>query len=250
MANQIVDLGDTSFFCPSLVGVNPASGVTIGYFVDLKDADSFCNVWVASTACSGEIVLQIQTTDQVSGAIWSGGGPLSGAFTDPTSGLASTLSTYNNPTFPTTFLSGGILIVNSGLYAIPGGAGPVFAASGVTNPLSGGGSATPYQGGFPQGTYPLGYTPLIQSMGAPLYINLSGAVAPRFASGGMQIAGFQRPNRFARINVVSGSSTTIIAGFLSQFDTTGSEVGAGFSWQPSAGSGTGTGAGGIGMPVV
>lgn len=242
----IIDLGNTAFFCPSIVGANPASGAaTVGLPVDLKDTDSFCNVWVVATACSGPFTIQVQTTDTTSGAIFNysgnnqGGLPVSGTFTDPTSGLASSTPLQ---TFPTWFNSGGLLIVNSGLYPIIGGGAPLLSVSGF--PLSGGPTQA-YQGGFPPGTFPFGLTPTIQSMGGPNFQNTGSF--PMFASGGMAIAGFQRPNRYARLLLLSGSATTVMAGFISQFDTTG--VGGGFSWQPAASSGQ-TGANAIGMPVV
>jgi len=55
-------------------------------------------------------------------------------------------------------------------------------------------------------------------------------------SGFTQFAAFQRPGRFARINVLSGGfyNGPLVAGFVSQLRTTGS--GGGFSFQPASGT--------------
>lgn len=94
-----------------------ASGGAVGQIVDLKDADSYCNLHVAGQALqtSGQLRIAVQTSEDTT----------SGNYTDPTSGLT---------TFPGFFSSGGILFLNSG------GAG-----SGV---LDGGVSGEAMQSGF------------------------------------------------------------------------------------------------------
>lgn len=102
-ANLLVDLGSTADPAISIasavgVGGTPASGVIIGAIADLLNANTFCNVFVAGGATSGPLGIQVQCSDTTT----------SGSFTDPTSGLAQ---------LPTSFSSGGILWVNSGLWA-------------------------------------------------------------------------------------------------------------------------------------
>lgn len=227
-ANLIVDIGNTANFCPSLVvNLNAASGgatsgqltTAVGMPVDLSNTDTFCNVFVFLSPNANTVPIAIQTTDSVSGSLLSGGlggQPLSGAFTDPTSGLAQ---------MPTWFNSGCILYLNSGTYQLPGAGFP---------PTSGG-NIQPQLGGYPPGTYPFGYTPVENAQGGPGFI-FSGALAPA-ASGAMAFAAFQRPNRYGRIVLLSGGVTTsgtgtfqIVAGFVSQLMTTGS--GGGFTQQP------------------
>lgn len=221
-ANTIVDIGGTAQFVPSLSAVTPVvsgavlglSGVVIGQWVDMSNSDTFCNVYVAAGACSGPILIQVQCapgpndipyTNAFSGNIFSGGAPLSGNFTDPTSGLAQ---------LPTWFSSGGILIVNSGLYTNPGQLG---ASGQLVNNYS-------------QGTLPFGPNPIQNSMGGNAFVG-SGAI-PEFASGGIAFAAFQRPFQYVRLNLLSGATTTtfVQAGLLSNKMTTSS--GGGFSQQP------------------
>ena len=108
-ANLIVDLGNTAAMQLSVgLGgagsglVYAASGAVIGQGVDLRNADTFCNLFAAGNGIfgSGQLRIQIQTSDS----------DVSGNYTDPTSGLAA---------LPTSFSSGGILILNSG--ALGGG---------------------------------------------------------------------------------------------------------------------------------
>src|SRR5215469_7331917 len=145
-ANLIVDLGNTTNFNPSAVGsvLVSSGGTIVGFPVDLINCDTYCNLFFITQGCSGPITVQVQTTPQandvVSGVFWSGGGfPVSGNFTDPTSGL---------PQFPTVFNSGGQVFFNSGLYTLPGAG---WAGSGQLQ-------ATP--GGYPAGTFPLGLDPV------------------------------------------------------------------------------------------
>lgn len=225
-ASYHVDLGNTALFVPSIsTGVPPLSassgvagslglsGATVGQWVDLSNSDSFCNVYVAVGACSGPISIAIQTapgpndaiqvgvTNAFSGNIFSGGAPQSGSFTDPTSGLAQ---------LPTWINSGGILLVNSGLYTTPG----ILGASGQQ------------VGGYTQGTLPFGTNPIQHGQGGTGFV-ASGS-APEFASGGLAIAGFQRNYQYARLVWLSGASTTpfLQAGFIAQLMTTGSGGGA------------------------
>jgi hypothetical protein len=216
-ANLIVDIGGTGHFNPSLVAPNgPLSGTVIGVPIDLGDANTFTNVWVAMAAASGPVQIQVQCSDSPSGYIsWGGGIPPSGTFTDPTSGLAQ---------FPTGFTSGGILTVNSGLFQIPGGG---WGGSGQPN----------YIGGYPPGTYPYGTTPVNNAQGGAAF-SPSGSL-PEFASGGIGFGAFQRTGQYARLNLLSTSggptsgNSVVIAGFVAQKRTTGS--GGGFTWLPQSG---------------
>lgn len=97
-ANLIVDLGHTADMRPSIVNalIFPASGAVIGNPVDLKDANTVCNLFVAGDlAQSGRLRVAVQTSESTA----------SGSFTDPTSGLAQ---------MPGEFSSGGVYWINSG----------------------------------------------------------------------------------------------------------------------------------------
>lgn len=72
-----------------------ASGAYVGIGVDLINADTYCNLWAAGFTHSGQLRLQVQTSDT----------DTSGNYTDPTSGA---------PVFPGAFQSGTILWLNSG----------------------------------------------------------------------------------------------------------------------------------------
>jgi hypothetical protein len=222
-ANLLIDLGNTGHFNPSLIAVNgPQSGTVIGLPIDLGDANTFTNVWVVANVASGPITLQVQCSDSPSGFIpWGGGVPPSGTFTDPTSGAAQ---------LPTNFNSGGLLIINSGTYAIPGGGAPFSGQPGVP-----GG----YVAGYAPASYPFGATPVINGMGGTAF--LFSGLFPEFASGGIGFGGFQRTGQYARLNLLvgsgggstSGGQVVVIGGFLSQKRTTGS--GGGFTWLPQSG---------------
>ena len=113
-ANLVVDLGATTIAGQSLpVGTTGLtlsgqfaglSGVTVGGIVDLKDADTFCNIYVGgiTTLASGILIIGVQTSD----------GTTSGSFTDPLSGLAALDR-------PQRWASGGNLILGSGVTAAP-----------------------------------------------------------------------------------------------------------------------------------
>jgi hypothetical protein len=100
-ANLLVDLGNTcqqgvTIAPANGVGSSPASGVMIGTPVDLANANTFCNLQVTGgVSLSGSFRLAVQTSPSLN----------SGEFTDPTSGLAQ---------LPTSFLSGGVMVCNSG----------------------------------------------------------------------------------------------------------------------------------------
>lgn len=106
-AGLIVDLGNTATMVTTIVanafptsgGANALSGAIIGDIADLHNANTFCNLLLAGNAVftSGELRVGVQTSD----------GTTSGSFTDPTSGLAAA-------SLPTSFVSGGILYLNSG----------------------------------------------------------------------------------------------------------------------------------------
>ncbi len=107
MASYLVDLGGTtnlnyvggtSIAPANGEGASPASGITVGAPVDLLLANSFTNLLVVGgVSTSGAFKVQVQTSDSLA----------SGSFTDPTSGMPATA-------WPTSFLSGGVSVVNSG----------------------------------------------------------------------------------------------------------------------------------------
>lgn len=220
-ANLHVGIQNTAKYVPSISFNNGLSGAlgTIGQWVDMSNCDTYCNVYVTAGACSGPLIFQVQTAEgpydipltgnAFSGNVFSGGAPMSGSFSDPTSGLAQ---------LPTTFQSGGQLYVNSGLYTLPGALG----ASGQQ------------VNGYAQGTLPFGVNTVQQGMGGEAQIT-SGS-APAFASGGVAFAGFQRNYQYARLILVSGATIPqyIQAGFISQSLTTGS--GGGFTFSPQTGT--------------
>jgi hypothetical protein len=96
----------------------PASGEIVGGIVDMLHANNYTNLFVVGGPSSGLVSIQVQVSDSTT----------SGSFVDPTSGLAA---------FPGAFQSGGILIVNSGLWASgnPLGApinnAPLFCSGGI-----------------------------------------------------------------------------------------------------------------------
>lgn len=102
-ANLVVDLFSNCQMYPSLPGaavVSPSgfmdglSGQLVGDIVDMINADTFTNVYVAGkSVTSGPLRVGIQTSDDAT---------TSGSFTDPTSGLQI---------MPTNFSSGGWLII-------------------------------------------------------------------------------------------------------------------------------------------
>lgn len=104
-ASLIVDLGPAAVHLPSINVVNafPCSGAVIGDVVDMKEANTFTNMYfVHSITQSGLLRLAIQTSDATT----------SGSFTDPTSGLAR---------FPTNIQSGGLVWINSGTTTLKSG---------------------------------------------------------------------------------------------------------------------------------
>lgn len=232
-ANLLVDVGNTCLFVPSISVVASASAIasgafntsgslavgvsgaaSVGQWVDLSNSDTYCNVYVMCGPCSGPLQVAIQTAEgpfdipfgnAFSGNIFSGGAPLSGSFTDPTSGLAQ---------LPTWLNSGGVLLVNSGLSIVPGQMG----ASG--QPV----------GGYLQGSLPFGPNPIFHGQNGAAFVG-SGAI-PEFASGGIAFAAFQRNYQYARLVLLSGATQVnyLQAGFLANFMTTGS--GGGYSQQP------------------
>lgn len=173
-ANLVVDLGNTTVMGLSIGGtanaqsglIYSASGPVIGLSVDLLQANAFCNLFAGGYAqnASGFLNLQVQCSDF----------DTSGSYVDPTSGLAQ---------FPTSFLSGGMLVLNSG------------------------------------------------NTGGVLGAQVSGQ---SILSGFMVSAGFQRPFRYARVNVLSGGyNGPLVAGFIAAAKTTGS--GGGFTFLPTSG---------------
>lgn len=124
-ANLVVDIRGGADFQTSVspavgVGNTPASGTLVGEIVDLLHADTYCNVFVAGGPTSGPLQVRVQTSDSTA----------SGTFTDPTSGLPASA-------FPSAFLSGGLMWVNSGLLS-SGNQSISARVSGATNFASGG----------------------------------------------------------------------------------------------------------------
>ena len=107
MASLLIDYQNTTQHQTSIalatgVGNVPASGVLVGQIVDLVNADANCQMIVTGGPTSGPVFVKVQGADYS-----SGNQVLSGNFTDPTSGFS---------VFPSQFLSGGRLCVNSGLW--------------------------------------------------------------------------------------------------------------------------------------
>ena len=97
-ANLAVDLGNTTLTAPSLTSTAiTSSNVTVGGIVDLLNADTYTSLLATgrNVHLSGQLQIQVQTADTTA----------SGDFTEPMSGLAE---------FPTAFVSGGIIQLNSG----------------------------------------------------------------------------------------------------------------------------------------
>lgn len=118
-ASLTVDLANTCDYRPSVV-VGSGSDLAIGNIVDLLQADTYTNIFVAGgIGGSGAIEVRVQTSDATT----------SGSFTDPTSGLAA---------FPVNLVSGGILFANSGLWVsgnysvtAPVNNAPMFCSGGI-----------------------------------------------------------------------------------------------------------------------
>lgn len=171
-ADMIVDLFSAA---DSRTSIAAASGTdfTVGAIVDFQQAHVNTQVWCAPAAGgSGVIELRIQTSDATT----------SGSFTDPTSGLPT--SVFNNQCVK----SGGILFLNSGLFV----SGNSMRTAVVNN-------------------------------------------APLFCSGGIDGSWFQRPHRYARLLLNSGTyPNAVTAGFLCQKHQTSS--GGGFTLAPGSGT--------------
>ncbi len=208
-ANLVIDVQNTCMYPPSLVGT-AGSGAVVGTVCDMLGADTYTNVWVvAGGGSSGILSILVQTASVTSGQLSSGSAGAivgSGAFTDPTSGLAQ---------LPTTFGSGTVLYLNSGLYSLPGGGGASGAMSVNT---------------FGAGTNPV-FNGQVPAGGA---FSVSGSFPVFGSGGGMAWAAFQRPAdaRYCRIIMLSGSyGGAVTAGFLGNKRTTGS--GGGFTHSPA-----------------
>lgn len=130
MASFLLDLGNTTLMQPSLLQpalsgvVGSASGAYVGQGVDMSQSHGFSNMVINMLASfgsggGGECRIGVQCSDT----------DVSGAYTDPTSGLAA---------FPTVFQSGGIVYLNSGsLCLLSGGGGSYGPAISGHMPLSG-----------------------------------------------------------------------------------------------------------------
>ena len=119
-ASLTVDLANTTDYRASVM-VGSGVNLVVGEIVDLLQADTYTNVWVAGGVGggSGAIEIRIQTADTTT----------SGDFTDPVSGLAQ---------FPVNVLSGAVLWANSGLWAsgnysvtAPISGAPMFCSGGI-----------------------------------------------------------------------------------------------------------------------
>ena len=216
-ANYHTDIQNTAGYYAS-ISTTTGTGPLVGQWVDMSNTDSYCNLYFAAGGASGPFYVAVQTApglwdvpfggNSFSGSIFSGGSPASGSFTDPTSGLAQ---------LPTNLNSGGIWIVNSGVYTTPGGGG---ASGQLVN-------------GAPIFTLPFGPNVIQNGMGATF---ISSGAYPALCSGGLAFAAFQRNYQYARLVLLSGVSVAYIqAGFIAQKDTTGS--GGGFSYGPNPNSG-------------
>ncbi len=100
-ANLTVDLRGGANYRTSIAaaaGTSPSSGTLVGQIVDVLPQNTSTNVVVWGGPSSGNFYVQVQTSDGVT----------SGSFTDPTSGLAQ---------LPSAFLSGGLVLVNSGIWS-------------------------------------------------------------------------------------------------------------------------------------
>lgn len=97
-ASTVVDLSATTDYQVSL-SIGSGSNTVVGGIVDLGNSNLTCNLWIAGGPGSGPVQLQVQTSP----------GTTSGSFVDATSGLTGT-------NFPSTFVSGGNVFFNSGLY--------------------------------------------------------------------------------------------------------------------------------------
>lgn len=132
-ASYSVDLGFTLDTRPSLPSASVAadagiaitsggcysslSGVIVGDIADLGNDNTYCNVYVAGRSLgSGPLLIGVQTSDSTT----------SGTFTDPTSGLQD---------MPTSFRSGGYLIIGSGAWASASDPGGIFG-SGVSGQMA------------------------------------------------------------------------------------------------------------------
>lgn len=107
---NVVDIGNTCFSDVSYSSFGagsgiacPRSGALVGDGCDMLNANNYCNLNVVGTLIvgSGDLRIAVQTAPA----------DVSGQYTDPTSGLAA---------FPGAFLSGGILILNSGITGVSG----------------------------------------------------------------------------------------------------------------------------------
>lgn len=134
-ANLLVDFGGTITALPSLPSTAVAadgpnagssggnmsslSGVLVGDIVDLINANTYCNVYVAGRSLgSGPLLIGVQTSDSTA----------SGTFTDPTSGLLP-------GNYGTNFSSGGYLIIGSGGWTGATDPGGIFG-SGVSGQMA------------------------------------------------------------------------------------------------------------------
>lgn len=124
-ANLVLDLRQTtqhyaSVVSPSIVASGIGPGTLVGGVVDFLTANAFCQVFVAGGGYSGVLRYLVQTSDSTT----------SGSFVDPTSGIPTAA-------LPPGIHSGGVFIVNSGLWQSGGPFGsvmsgaPRFASGGI-----------------------------------------------------------------------------------------------------------------------
>lgn len=181
---------------------------------------------------SASLVIDLGNTAQMSVSIGLGGAgsgliyPASGAV------IGQSISLRNADTFCNLFAAGNA-VFTSGQLRLQVQCSDTDTSGNFTDPTS----------GLPSTAFPTSF-----QSGGILWLNSggtggsSGGLFGGFVSGqaiqsGWAVAGgFQRPFEFARVNVLSGDfyAGTLVAGFISQYRTTGS--GGGFSYSPSSGT--------------
>lgn len=103
-AGLVIDLNGQVDRFPSICNVSGGAAVVVGQIVDLANADTYCNVYLAAGGgISGVIPLTVQTSDSTT----------SGSFTVPQSGLAAAPQSITGEGFTLS----GVWWGNSGLYA-------------------------------------------------------------------------------------------------------------------------------------
>jgi len=150
-----------------------------------------------------------------------------GVASTPSSGtiVGEIVDLSDSDTFCNVYAVGG---PSSGLAQVQVQTSPDTTSGNFTDPTSG---LARFPGPFISGGLFWANSGLWPASGSPAS-QISGA--PLFASGGVQYAAFQRPHRYARVILLSGTFDSLMgAGFISQKMTTGS--GGGTTLAPSSG---------------